>query len=708
MLIGNSFPQFGDLGGVPLDAGYIYFGVVSQNPETTPISVYWDAAMTQPAYQPLRTINGYIVRDGIISNLYINDKYSITVRDSKSNLIYSLPDSTYFDQGAISSNLAVLLASGSGASMIGSKDACTGSVLVTLDKKLAELETPIGFGAKADGTTNDTLAATNFIACTNGKSRFPKGNYLLDTITLSNNGNIEIYGDGIDETIFTSGTISNSAGVFLVDSGSAVTQVENLYFHDFTLEGNVATLAFSQFIHLLSLNGVKNVIIERVKFNGFRGDGLYIGSGTAAGIERHNTNVTVRDCIFNGVNNDNRNGISIIDCNVFLAENNKFLNCTRSTMPGAIDIEPDSSAYHIVANINISKNKFENIGGNTGVISVYLPAAVNQIPANIVVEKNTSNAYVGSGNFFNFNTNRLPTATSIENNVQLIGNTANTGVNAFSFYDGKRITIRDNNFTDFTQTSLLGFNGATNAVRDIELENNRFVRNGSVGGNGISIFTATYIHFQSNKFIDCGTGGVGTSNAIDFNTGTSSDVKFDNNQWSSPTGKTLIAIQKEAGHAFTVKTNRFIGNDFATLSNNFVSEESDVLEQSYLPVIVGSGAGGAGVYPIQYGLYRRMGKTVFFRIQLSTNAGHTGTGQVQVSLPLQPKPSANNELRSIPASIDGCASTGGQIGQINPAAVAGGVTGAIRYFQTQTGVHSAILMPAGAFVAYAAGTYEML
>lgn len=85
------FPQFFDTDGSPLDSGSLYFGVANQNPETNPITVYWDAAGTQPAAQPIPTLNGYAVRSGTIAAVYADSDYSLTVRNSRGNLVYMTP-----------------------------------------------------------------------------------------------------------------------------------------------------------------------------------------------------------------------------------------------------------------------------------------------------------------------------------------------------------------------------------------------------------------------------------------------------------------------------------------------------------------------------------------------------------------------------------------------------------------------------------------
>lgn len=82
------FPQFFDTDGDPLDAGYVYVGEVGQDPETHPIALFWDEALTIPAAQPLRTRAGYISRSGTPARVYVSqDDYSMTVRSSRRVLV---------------------------------------------------------------------------------------------------------------------------------------------------------------------------------------------------------------------------------------------------------------------------------------------------------------------------------------------------------------------------------------------------------------------------------------------------------------------------------------------------------------------------------------------------------------------------------------------------------------------------------------------
>ncbi len=80
-------PIFTDRDGSPLDNGFLYFGVAGLNPETNPIQVYYDINLTQPAAQPLRTSNGYVMRNGAPALIYANAQFSVTVRDKSSQLV---------------------------------------------------------------------------------------------------------------------------------------------------------------------------------------------------------------------------------------------------------------------------------------------------------------------------------------------------------------------------------------------------------------------------------------------------------------------------------------------------------------------------------------------------------------------------------------------------------------------------------------------
>lgn len=95
------YPIFTDKGGDPLDNGYLYFGEVNKNPETNPIQVYYDSAFTQPAAQPLRTSNGYVMRNGSPALIYADNQFSVTIRDKNNALVIYSPVGYGIDPGSI-------------------------------------------------------------------------------------------------------------------------------------------------------------------------------------------------------------------------------------------------------------------------------------------------------------------------------------------------------------------------------------------------------------------------------------------------------------------------------------------------------------------------------------------------------------------------------------------------------------------------------
>lgn len=93
----NPFPQFFDTAGKPLTDGRIYFGVAGQNPRTSPVAIYTDAAGTQPIAQPVRTLGGYPVRNGSPVNIFTPSTYSVAVYTASGTLVAYAPDSAAFD-----------------------------------------------------------------------------------------------------------------------------------------------------------------------------------------------------------------------------------------------------------------------------------------------------------------------------------------------------------------------------------------------------------------------------------------------------------------------------------------------------------------------------------------------------------------------------------------------------------------------------------
>lgn len=355
----------------------------------------------------------------------------------------------------------------------------------------------LDFGAVGDGTTNDTAAVQAAVDAADSVY-FPAGTYLCDTITL--HANSYLFGDGAS-SIIKQNTVSSSFGTLYANSGSSSTYVQNIRIDSLQILGQVATQGFDQFAHLISLNGVRFVEITNCTIKGFRGDGVYLGSGVSGGDERHNRNVTIRNCIIDGVNNDNRNGISVIDGDEILIQGNSFINCTRSNMPGCIDVEPDAQIFHIVRNIRILSNFFENCQGNVGFIGFILGAATftNQ-PKNFVIANNNFQGSSTGVVFNNLNTSYPePLKISIANNAGTVGRFLN--LNEFIY--GVSVV---GNCIETSSPSLLGFNPTDNST-NITISGNTFDGDSTASclvirsGSGINIANNTFNNFYDNHIV---------------------------------------------------------------------------------------------------------------------------------------------------------------------------------------------------------------
>lgn len=79
------YTAIADIDGSPLDAGFLFFGEYGKDPELFPIEVFWDADFTVPAAQPIRTRNGYPVRNGSPTKVYLKTvQHSIVIKNRNS------------------------------------------------------------------------------------------------------------------------------------------------------------------------------------------------------------------------------------------------------------------------------------------------------------------------------------------------------------------------------------------------------------------------------------------------------------------------------------------------------------------------------------------------------------------------------------------------------------------------------------------------
>jgi hypothetical protein len=98
------YPAFADADGQPLENGYIFIGAVNLNPIVNPIAAFFDAALTIPAVQPIRTSGGYPLYQGTPTRFYVGSDYSIQVQDKNGSVVYTSLNGNAFGGGSVASN----------------------------------------------------------------------------------------------------------------------------------------------------------------------------------------------------------------------------------------------------------------------------------------------------------------------------------------------------------------------------------------------------------------------------------------------------------------------------------------------------------------------------------------------------------------------------------------------------------------------------
>lgn len=428
-----------------------------------------------------------------------------------------------------------------------------------------------------------------------GRGTASDGAYLIESGVEANNlvGGASLVGDGIGRTVIRR---PHRAGdfIFFVNSGSPdpARNLAGIRLADMTLEDDVVRRGFSEHHHLMHLNGVTGLQLDRVAFRGFRGDGLHLGSGHILGMERHNRTVAIRHCLFDGINSNNRNGITIIDGEGVRIEDCQFLNCTRSghggaaarpedrawqadpfdirtglSMPGAIDCEPNADRFAIIRDVSIERCRFTG-GGGAAVALLLRPNNLLDTPhrgfriRDCVIERQRAGfsfgGYVGQDAI----------SHAADYDVLYEDNSLTECDRPFLINGARGLAMRRNRFSDCALAAELGY---TEYNHRCTLADNEFVRlgYGLHGLNGMLIRNADDILLERNRFVDCGRADGSGGRALCFIAGEIRRFRLIDNRFESPTGRTTYAIAVQgavmdpsssaSGNVFTFATSRDFG-----------------------------------------------------------------------------------------------------------------------------------------------------
>lgn len=433
------------------------------------------------------------------------------------------------------------------------------SVNANFDKLDGYVYNVRGYGATGDGTTDDTTAVQNAItaAAAGGTVYFPPGSYVCNGLTLANS-NVRLVGDGFSSKVFQKAGAADNTYLFSADSGSSVVanNISGLTFQNLYLRGRCDTDGFLEHVHLIALTGVSDVTIQNCLLRGFRGDGIYFGSGLGSGVERHNERLIVRGCNFDGINRENRNAISVIDGSDVIISNNTFLTCSKTTMPGAIDVEPNNSTYSRTRNITITGNAFRDaagsIGGAVGIV-LQPQSGLTTKAQNFNITGNTFQGITGLAALF-FHSFEATSTSTVPHNINVVGNTFQDGYEIGEMAGVRGVRIVGNSFDDFDQPLILGY---TYNVCDFHISNNTFSRCGS-GSNGLfQIIRAQRCTWQDNYIYDNNSGSEYFKFTID-SAGASDNIWALQNSFRN--GGTTFS-SKNASHTLNAGSNKAYQND---------------------------------------------------------------------------------------------------------------------------------------------------
>jgi len=453
--------------------GSIWIGTENANAEVFPQQVYLDEKHTLPIAQPISLSSGYPVLRGTPINIYTEHNYSLTVRTLGGVFVYSkLSNSTE-----------------------------SAKILSVFDYLTADQIAAV----KSRDTSLDLTSALQTAIDASCHLYFPPGLYNATTLVL--HSNLVLEGAGrYCSTIRQIGLLSGLDSTLYANSGSSSTYVENIDIRNLGVIGPDATPTFSEHQHLISFHGVRNARVTGCLISGFKGDGIYNGSDpSGSAIERHNKDIWISDCIFDGVNKENRNAVTVIDGERIFIQHNTFMNCTKSNMPGAVDIEPDSNAYHLVKSIDVSHNSFKNVGGNVGVISLVLnQTEFTTQPEQFTFSNNVFSDIAGRGisivmGRYDYSADDLDYKIQISGNVGVCDQCLETGglVAGLTITNNQMTTVRPM-YLGYTYHS--GDVPFSDEVRKLTIFGNSFRRTDESKGEILLIMNGSDIDISHNTF----------------------------------------------------------------------------------------------------------------------------------------------------------------------------------------------------------------
>lgn len=363
----------------------------------------------------------------------------------------------------------------------------------------------------------------------------------------------------------------------------------NISLRGMRIRGQADIPVFSEHKHLLNFNAASWVLLEDVSLYGHIGDALYLGSSNSNGVERHNENIELNRVHIDGVNAENRNGVSVIDCTNLTIKKFVGKNCTRAGQPGTIDLEPNANAFSRVSHVLIDDADIDG-GGGAGIN--YLLPSNNALtkPIQHLTARNVTirNKETGFGQATNLVAGAVPHNSKWEN---------------ISVYDCATPFILDsvrgaelNNVQVYRSTKQAQL-GYLFGNFDIRIRGLRMYECGKAETNGLRIREIDGLLMDDAGFIDCGHATSGAGRAVYFANGSGKNITWTNSYVTSPTGKTTVNVGVEtATYTLNQATCKDLNNNWiVTAAQQFVVGGT---------TIVGTVAPTTGTWAIGQKVYR--------------------------------------------------------------------------------------------------------
>lgn len=192
--------------------------------------------------------------------------------------------------------------------------------------------------------------------------------------------------------------------------------IKNITVKNITFQTKKKNTIFHEQAHCIKVVGVNGLVISGCTINNFYGDAIclgHFGDTPQTGERARNMNVIIKNNLIDGKDHNNRNGISIINGQDVKIENNVIRRTSAKNMPGAIDIEPNNSAYTI-NNIYITNNHITECNGGVGAIAIVANAKGG--PAHNVFISGNHIEKSRRGFFFQVKSNNTTSNIQVENN----------------------------------------------------------------------------------------------------------------------------------------------------------------------------------------------------------------------------------------------------------------------------------------------------